>query len=1058
MRHLLSSTLLALAWLLVSALPAAAVNDPVADPDAIVVSGKMRFTVLTPQMIRMEYSATSTFEDRATFGIVNRRLPVPDYTVDEEGSYLYIRTSALTLRYKKGGRPVAANKSDAVLTITFHMNGQEVVWYPGKDDALNLRGTLRTLDSTAGDTKRSQLEQGVLSRAGWAVIDESPSATRGDGSRSFPMEPKEEGGMDWVTTPADKSAIDWYFLGYGHDYKTALGDFVRVAGSIPLPPAYIFGYWYSRYQAYTSSEFMQIVRDVEKNDIPMDVMILDMDWHTSGWTGWTWNKKLIPNPKSLLSYMHQHGLHTALNLHPADGVDSDEQYYDVLCRDLGLDPKAGETIPWQIEDYDFYQAMWNDIIRVRESEGVDFWWIDWQQWLLNKQIDGLGQTFWHNHVFFEDMRLNRADRRPVIFHRWGGLGSHRYQIGFSGDTFSTWPTLAFQPYFTATAANVGFGYWGHDIGGHLQSDANNPELYLRWLQYGAFSPIFRTHAASDAHIERRIWKYDNFEQLRDAVVLRYAFFPYIYTYAREAYDTGVSLCRPLYYEWPEVNNAYIYEDEYLFGNDVLVAPILAPVGDNGLARRTVWLPEGDWYDVVADTLVKGDVTFAADYTLDDIPYFYRAGSIIPHNPHQRSVMVRPDSLILHVIPGADGSFSLYEDSGDDQRYIEGEYTRTLFTQQRTGTHIDITVAPREGSFPDMPESRTYAFVLHGLCAAPAHVTSEGKEVPSTDIAYDAASGTATLTLHDVRCAAGTTLHVEAPSAAAIDRQELEVRRSYEPYTDSTTAKGWWITGSAVPGGTQQLQPYPDGTYRFHGSLTSGTLRIMNTPVESASTRYANPRYSAMSIITDGSTATRTLSTATEWIVPFTEDRYRFTYDPSHSALSGELFTLWGELYIIGGCMAEDQSDQWHVSMALPFTRAEGNPHVFYWTGQLRYISGNVEPRRFKLTAQKDWGPRALHPFTQDEPLLTSTMASEVNDDNKWSIAKNGWYTLTVDVFRETIHADYLGEDYTLPDALLPLEADDEPYGTVYDLSGRPLCTPPTSGIVVTRGKKVLIRP
>ena len=534
MKHRLLTTLLLAVILTSASMPmVSAENNPVADPDAVVVSGKMRFTVLTPQMIRIQYSGSSKFEDRATFGIVNRRLPVPSYTVEEEDGYLYIRTSALTLRYKKGSRPVAANKTDAQLRITFDMNGQEGTWYPGKDDALNLRGTMRTLDGAAGDTKRSELEQGILSRSGWAVIDESPTATRGDGSRSFPMEPKEEGGMDWVTTPVDKSAIDWYFLGYGHDYKTALGDFVRVAGNIPLPPAYLFGYWYSRYWAYTSQEFMQIVRDIENNDIPLDVMILDMDWHTDGWTGWTWNTKLIPNPRSLLNYMHNHGLRTALNLHPADGVDKDEQYYDALCRDLGRDPKTGETVPWEIEDYDFYKAMFKDILRVREGEGVDFWWLDWQQWLTNKKIDGLGQTFWHNHVFFEDMRLNRPDRRPTIYHRWGGLGSHRYQIGFSGDTYATWPTLAYQPYFTATASNVGYGYWGHDLGGHQQSGADNPELYLRWMQYGVFSPIFRTHATKASNIERRIWKFPNFPQLRETVVLRYALFPYIYTCARE---------------------------------------------------------------------------------------------------------------------------------------------------------------------------------------------------------------------------------------------------------------------------------------------------------------------------------------------------------------------------------------------------------------------------------------------------------------------------------------------------------------------------------------------
>ncbi|MBO4589461.1 MAG: DUF5110 domain-containing protein [Bacteroidaceae bacterium] len=1041
----------------VAATSVRAENNPVADPDAIVLSGNMRFTVLTPQMIRIQYSPTARFEDRATFGIVNRRLPVPAFTVEKKDGYLFIQTSALTLRYKEGGKPSPNTKSDAILRISFDLNGKEVIWYPGKDDALNLKGTMRTLDNAAGDTKRSQLEQGILSRAGWAVIDESPSFVRGDGSRSFPMEPKEENGMDWVATPLETGAYDWYFLGYGHDYKTALGDFVKVGGSIPLPPAYLFGYWYSRYWAYTSAEFMQIVKDIEKNDIPLDVMILDMDWHTAGWTGWTWNKKLIPNPKGLLKWMHDHGLRTALNLHPADGVDNDEEYYDVLSRDLGRDPSAGATIPWELEDYDFYKAMFKDIIRVREGEGVDFWWLDWQQWLTNKNIEGLGQTFWHNHVFFEDMRLERTDRRPTIYHRWGGLGSHRYQIGFSGDTYATWPTLAYQPYFTATASNVGYGYWGHDLGGHQQSGADNPELYLRWMQYGVFSPIFRTHATNASNIERRIWKFPNFRQLRETVVLRYSLFPYIYTYAREAYDTGVSICRPLYYEWPEENNAYSYEDEFLFGNDILVAPVLSPVNSEGLARRTVWLPKGDWFDVVRGTLVRGNCTFADDYTLDDIPYFYRAGSIIPNNPPQRSVMTRPEKLIFHIIPGADGQFTLYEDNGDNDRYKEGEYTLTRISQTRTENAVEVLLSPREGAFEGMPDGRSYELLFHGIAAQPSSVTADGKEVTAEDITFDESAHTLSVVLHDIPCTATTAVRVEAPSIAAVDYEPLPLMGRYDPYVDASASSGLWITGSAVPGGTQQLEPYPDGTYRFHGTLQEGTFRIINTPDEKSGTRYTIPRYTNTCVVTDGETYTRSTASAADadWVVPFGENRYRFTVNTKRSTFSGELFVPFGELYIIGGCMAEGQADQWHIEKALPFTRSESNPYVWYWTGHLRHIQGNVEPRRFKLVAQKDWGPRALHPFTQDEALLSSVHASEVSDDNKWAVSKDGWYTLTVDVFRETIKADFLGADYEIPESISRSESDAAiGYDIVYTLNGLPLCIP-QRGICILAGKKIL---
>ena len=732
--------------------------NPVADPDAVVQSGNMRFTVLTPQMIRIQYSSKKVFEDRATFAVVNRRLPVPAFTTSEEDGYLYIKTEAVTLKYRTGSNPTTLRNRPESLSVTFNMNGHEVVWYPGKDDALNLKGTTRTLDNGRGDSKRGELENGILSRGGWALIDESASAKRGDGSRTFAFEPIEEGGMDWAKPLADESATDWYILCYGHDYKKALGDYVKIAGRIPMPPDYMFGYWYSKYQRYTAQDFMDITMDIENNRIPIDIMIMDMDWHKDGWTGWSWNTSLIPDPKGLINWMHQHNMKVSLNLHPADGVNNYEDNFAQMCADLGKDPGTTTNIPWQLEDYNFYKAMFKNIIRLRESEGVDFWWIDWQQRLTNNNLAGLGETFWCNHVFYEDMRLNRPEHRPVIFHRWGGLGSHRYPIGFSGDTFATFPTLAFQPYFTATASNVGFGYWGHDLGGHQQPGDNDPELYLRWMQFGVFTPIFRTHATNAANIERRIWVYENFPSLLKTVQLRYAMFPYIYTAAREAYDTGVSMCRPLYYDHPEDANAYKYEDEYMFGNDILVAPIVTPADADKTVRRTVWLPEGKWWNVCRSKIMDGNVTFTDTYGLEDIPYFYKAGSIIVNNPPQKSVTTKAPTLILKVVPGADGSYSLYEDEGDTELYKDGVFSRTEFTQTRNAQSVTLNIGARTGVYPGMPDERAYRAEFIGS-EKPERVLINGNEAASGTWSYDSDNRTVTVNVPTASCDVPTAIEL-----------------------------------------------------------------------------------------------------------------------------------------------------------------------------------------------------------------------------------------------------------------------------------------------------------
>ena len=724
-----------------------------AHPDAVVRSGKARFTVLTPEMIRIQYSDRSLFEDRATFAIVNRRLPVPAFTAVEKDGYLEIKTSALTLKYKIGGVIDGRKPSAEVLNISMQLNGRPVLWYPGKDDAMNLKGTTRTLDGQIGDNKRQELENGLLSRAGWSIIDESPLARRGDGSTTFAFD-KQVDGIDWVAEPVDKQAIDWYFLGYGHQYKKALGDFIKVAGRQPMPPLYVLGYWYSKYQRYTSDEFMEIVNDVKRFNIPMDVMIFDMDWHTQGWTGWTWDRTAIPDPEGLIDWMHQHGLKVSLNLHPADGVDDDEDFFNDLREDMGLD-KQTKRVPWNLSDGRFYHNMFKHIIRARERQGVDFWWLDWQQNLTSKYVDGLGETFWCNHVFYNDMRLNRPNHRPLIFHRWGGLGSHRYPIGFSGDSFTTYGTLAWQPYFTATASNVGFGYWGHDLGGHQQTGGNDPEIYLRWMQFGVFTPIFRTHATNWEGIERRIWKYSNFPSLLETVKLRYALMPYIYTAARQAYDTGVSLCRPLYYEWPEVNNAYLFEDEYMFGDDILVAPVVTKPESDGMTARRTWLPEGRWFDVCRNKVVEGNRTFTDRYAMEEIPYFFRAGSVIVNNPPMMNLNTRPDRLILKVVPGGNGQTKLYEDEGDTEGYKQGAYTTTTISHDGN----TLTILPREGKFAGMPESRSYTVEFLAV-NRPNAVVINGSLVAESEWKYDAQRRLLTVNVARTACDKKTVVTIK----------------------------------------------------------------------------------------------------------------------------------------------------------------------------------------------------------------------------------------------------------------------------------------------------------
>jgi alpha-glucosidase (family GH31 glycosyl hydrolase) len=699
-------------------------NSPVADARAVIISGQTRFTVLTSQLIRLEWSKDSTFEDHASLVFVNRRLPVPSFTARTEGAWLVIQTEKLMLRYEKD----SGKFSERNLEIQFELNGRRTSWHPGMPDTANLKGTVRTLDGVEGSI---QLEPGLLSRDGWVLVDDSQR----------PLFDASD--WPWVMPRSDSTQQDWYFFGYGHEYKKALQDFVQVAGRIPMPPRFAFGVWWSKYWAYTDQEFKQLVHEFETRDVPLDVLVVDMDWHQTfnmrwsdkpsdqagqqlGWTGYTWDRNYFPDPAGFLKWCEEKGLKTPLNLHPASGVQPHEEKYPEMARAMGVDPATKKYIPFDIVDKKFASNFLNIVLRPLEEQGVDFWWLDWQQWSSTK-IPGVTPTWWLNYVFFTDMERKGA-ARPIIMHRWGGLGNHRYQIGFSGDAYSTWRTLGFETYFTPTASNVGFGYWSHDIGGH-QPGPVGPELYTRWIQFGAFSPILRTHSTKDPKAERRIWAYppEYAAAMRQAFLLRYSLIPYIYTGAREAYDSGVSLCRPMYYDYPEAQEAYDFKQQYMFGNDMIVSPVDTPIDStSSLADKKIWLPKGNWIEWFTGKDLEGPAVVERRFALDETPVYVRAGSVIPMQPKVRNTREKPvDPLILTIFPGDSGLTRVYEDEGNSLGYQRDECAWTSVRYSRTDERsVKVEVPPAVGTYPGMLTERSYEIRLAGFWP-PETVTCKG---------------------------------------------------------------------------------------------------------------------------------------------------------------------------------------------------------------------------------------------------------------------------------------------------------------------------------------------
>ena len=729
--------------------------------NVVYQDNNVRFTLIDEGTLRLEYAPDGKFVDNKSFMAVIRNYPQVKYSIKNNAKQVVISTAKLRLVYKKGNAPLT--KDNLTISSTKAIK-TPFVWKPGMQQKGNLKGTYRTLDGYDGSEYQYSnpkhempIEDGILATDGWTLIDDSKSLLF-DGAEDW----------DWVTErQSAEGAQDWYFMAYGHDYKGALNSYTKFAGKVPLPPRYTFGYWWSRYWSYSDQDFRDLMSNFQRFDLPLDVLVIDMDWHPisaeagGGWTGWDWNERLFPDYKAFLKYLDAQGVKATMNLHPAEGVRPYEKKYAEFMQRFGKND--GKTHEWLGSDKQYVKALFNTYLHDYMADGVDFWWLDWQQWPKDRAIADLDNVFWCNYIWFSDMERH-GNKRPMLYHRWGGLGNHRYQVGFSGDSFITWASLKFLPYFNSTASNVLYGYWSHDIGGHQSKKWGSPvepQLYTRAMQMGQYLPIIRSHSTKDPNLNKEPWAFSSDTQQRLANVIngRYALVPYIYTMARKTYESGLALCRPLYYDNPEAKEAYEFKEEYMFGDDMLIAPVTSEVDSvDGYANVKVWLPAGEWLEYETGQMLQGGKTYERRFTLDEYPAYVKAGSIIPYFGKLKNLSGTNQAVTVRVFPGADqGEFMLYEDNGEDKNYVT-EYANTPLSYTRQGNRLDVTIGARQGLYKDMPAQRHF-YVALPCQKAPVSVSCNGSKLPFT---YDGLNLEATIDLGMVDCSAGLKIQIEMP--------------------------------------------------------------------------------------------------------------------------------------------------------------------------------------------------------------------------------------------------------------------------------------------------------
>ncbi|MDE7297425.1 MAG: alpha-xylosidase [Lachnospiraceae bacterium] len=690
-----------------------AATAPAADRRNIIIRGNRRITVLMPELFRIEEDETEGFCDTATQAVWFRNMEPVEYKVGAEECGTGAQSGELTVTTSKVKLVLREKLSESVIIFK---DGRSV----SLSNEENLLGTYRTLDCCDGDrwiswhpekekSRRIRLGNGVVSRNGVAVYDDSASLilnARG------------------MVEPRKNAETDLYVFAFGQDYRGAVRALYSLCGMPAQVPRYALGNWWSRYHAYSQEEYLELMDEFEEEGIPFTVATVDMDWHPSGnlpegvdgWTGYSWNQELFPDYREFLKRLHEKNLHVTLNLHPASGVQYIEEQYGEMAERMGIDPATGQAVEFDFTDERFINAYFELLHKPYERDGVDFWWIDWQQGSRSKMA-GYDPLWGLNHFHFLDIL---KERDGLILSRYSGVGAHRYPVGFSGDTLVTWDTLKFLPYFTATASNAGYTWWSHDIGGHMGGIKDN-ELYVRFLQFGVFSPINRLHSSKSSIFSKMPGAYKNGagEIAGKFLRLRHAMLPFLYSAACGTAEKGLALIEPMYYEYPEEAGAYECPNEYRFGQELIVAPVTERSDGHGMAAVEVWLPKGRWTDIFTGDVYEGGGRRKMIRFLDSLPVLAGEGAFVVLDGAPQSNQVRlPETLRVLAFSG-EGEYSLYEDEKGARAV-----TRFASSRKENGEQVlRLCVQDAENILP----VRSYVFELRNIVRGAVAALENGVE-------------------------------------------------------------------------------------------------------------------------------------------------------------------------------------------------------------------------------------------------------------------------------------------------------------------------------------------
>ena len=816
----------------------------------------MKVEVCDADIIHVRYSPSGELEEKDlnTFTVEND-WNFNDYEVTEAQGVLTVTTPKLKVTvdkatgkvtyYDAAGQLVLAEQGRSAKQITLDdgTSSYEVAQEFVSDDNEALYG-FGNINNTMGiknqsikiaQTNTEKRSPMFYSNMGYGILFDITSNGQLDWL---------DGGKVYKYTGKASDSMDYYFF-YGPDADTVISGYRTVTGQATMLPKNAFGYVQSRNRYGSQTEVQNTLDTFREKEIPLDVLVIDYYWWQGNFNNITqWNTTNWPDPAGMMDYLHENHVSASISVWPT--FQADTPTYDLLHNAGFLMPTVssfGYTYDASNPDArDMYWGMINDNIF---SKGLDSIWLDadepensnWARdnaseqtdWGNSKPIGALYPLLTNKGVYEGQRAIEGNEKRVNTLSRGAVAGVQRYGAqSWSGDIASTWDQLSKEVSGVINYSAAGLPYFCTDTGGYHgfnSSDPDGREMFFRWLQFSTFNTVMRVHGAGNA---REPWQFGSLYEgyITEYIYLRERLIPYIYSLAGAVTQEDYTIVRPLIFDFRTDDNVKNIKDQYMFGPALMVCPVTT----SGQRSREVYLPAGTWVNFwTGESIQSTGETIVASAPLKQIPLFVRAGSVIPMGPENQYVDESQDPTEIRVYMGADGSFNLYEDEGNNYNYEQGKFSNIPFTyDEETKT---LTIGKREGSFDGMLENRTFkvVFVQPGYGIG-GDISSDYQ--PSAIVAYDGSEASVTFDPEwDIPTPPLDTETLPSPEAAPSAKASDHAMVGYWPFREGEGAKVADDSGCFNNGGLNQSTWTADGKEGNAIQFSGGSADTVGTFVQ-----------------------------------------------------------------------------------------------------------------------------------------------------------------------------------------------------------------------------------